>query len=144
MPPKEKIVDWLFEHAIQENYPGAAVLVAQDGKVTGAVHHQAGRTLNAPKLQDEPVAKVDPALYDVCVGEYKLENVGVLKVTRESTHLYVQAEGQPPAEIFPRTQTDFFLKIVQADITFTKDKDGRVTGLTFKQSGMTLTGPKIQ
>jgi CubicO group peptidase (beta-lactamase class C family) len=33
MPPKEEIVDWLFESVIKENYPGAAVLVAHEGEI---------------------------------------------------------------------------------------------------------------
>jgi len=51
---------------------------------------------------------------------------------------------QPRVELFPRTPTEFFLKIVQADITFTRDAEGKVTGLTLKQSGMTLTGQKVK
>lgn len=114
------------------------------GKVTGGIHHQGGQTLNVPKLKNEAIAKVDPAVYDAYAGEYKLENVGTMKVTREGEHLYVQVGDQPRAEVFPRTATEFFLKIVQADILFTKDKDGQVASLTLKQSGMTLTGPKVK
>ncbi len=50
----------------------------------------------------------------------------------------------PRTEIFPRTATEFFLKIVQASITFTKDADGKVAGLTLQQSGLTLTGSKVK
>lgn len=112
--------------------------------MTGGVHHQGGQTLNVPKLKDEAIVKVDPAVYDTYVGEYKLENVGMMKVIKENEHLYVQVDSQPRAEIFPRTPTEFFLKIVQADITFTKDQEGKVTSLTLKQSGLTLTGPKVK
>lgn len=114
------------------------------GRVTGAIHHQGGQTLNAPKLKDEPAAKVDPAPYDAYAGEYKIENIGSLKITRAGNHLYVQVNDQPRFELFPRSPTEFFLKIVQADITFAKDPDGMVTGLTLKQSGLTVTGPKVK
>ncbi len=33
MPSKEKIVNWLFAHVIKEGDPGAAVLVAQNGRI---------------------------------------------------------------------------------------------------------------
>jgi hypothetical protein len=56
----------------------------------------------------------------------------------------VQVNDQPRAELFPKTPTEFFLKIVQADITFIKDPEGKVTSLTLKQSGMTLTGQKVK
>jgi len=67
-----------------------------------------------------------------------------VKIAREDEHLYIQVSNQPKFEIFPRTQTEFFLKIVQADITFTKDQDGKVTSLTLKQSGLSSTGPKVK
>ena len=67
-----------------------------------------------------------------------------MKIAREDQHLYIQVSNQPKFEVFPRTQTEFFLKIVQADITFTKDQDGKVTSLTLKQSGLTSMGPKVK
>ena len=67
-----------------------------------------------------------------------------MKIAREDEHLYIQVSNQPKFEVFPRTQTEFFLKIVQADITFTKDQDGKVTSLTLKQSGLTSMGPKVK
>jgi len=67
-----------------------------------------------------------------------------VKIAREDEHLYIQVSNQPKFEVFPRTQTEFFLKIVQADITFTKDQDGKVTSLTLKQSGLTSMGPKVK
>jgi hypothetical protein len=70
--------------------------------------------------------------------------MGLVKITREDEHLYVQVSNQPKFEIFPRTQIEFFPKIVQADITFTKDQDGRVTSLKLKQSGLTSMGPKVK
>ncbi len=33
MPSKGKIVNWMFEHVIKEGYPGAAILVAQNGRI---------------------------------------------------------------------------------------------------------------
>lgn len=115
----------------------------EKAEVTGAVHRQGGRTIEAPKLKDEAVAKVDPSVYDAYVGEYEIENVGKVTVTKEDDRLYAQLTGQPKVELFPRSETEFFLKVVQADIIFTKDKDGRVTGLTLKQSGVSMTGKKV-
>jgi len=118
----------------------------EKGEVTGGVHRQGGRTLNVPKLEEEAAAKVDPAVYDAYVGEYEIETVGKITVTKEDDRLYAQLTGQPKFELFPRSETEFFLKAVQADILFTKDKDGRVTGLTakLKQAGVNVTGKKVE
>jgi len=114
------------------------------GTVTGAVHQQGGARLEVPKLKDEPVAEIDPAVYDAYVGDYELPNVGTMKILREDGRLYGKLGNQPKVELFPRSETEFFLKIVQAEIVFNKDPDGRVTSLTLKQAGMTLTGKKVQ
>jgi len=116
----------------------------EKGKVTHAIHHQGGRTLKAPKLKDELFAEIDTAVYDKYLGEYDIENVGTLKVTKENGHLYSQMTGQSRVEIFPRSETDFFFKIVNAQITFVKDNDGNITSLILKQAGMTMTGKKTE
>jgi CubicO group peptidase (beta-lactamase class C family) len=33
MPSREKIVNWMFTHVIKEGYPGAALLIAQNGRI---------------------------------------------------------------------------------------------------------------
>ena len=112
------------------------------GAVTGAVHRQGGNTLEARKLEDEQVADIDPAIYDTYVGDYEMERVGTMTIVNEDGHLWGRLGSQPRFEMFPRSETEFFLKIVQADIIFAKDSDGQVTGLTLKQSGVTLVGQK--
>ncbi|MBN2131534.1 MAG: serine hydrolase [Sedimentisphaerales bacterium] len=116
----------------------------ETGTVTGAVHQQGGARLEVAKLKDEPVADIDPAVYDAYVGDYELENVGTMKIVKEGGRLFGKVGGQPQVELFPRSQTEFFLKIAQVEIIFNKDPDGSVTSLTLKQAGMTLTGKKVQ
>ncbi|MHC4534281.1 MAG: DUF3471 domain-containing protein, partial [Planctomycetota bacterium] len=88
--------------------------------------------------------KVDPAIYDAYVGEYDIENVGKLTVTKDEGHLYVQLAGQPKFEVFPRSEMEFFLKVVQAEVIFTKDNDSHITGLILKQAGVNMTGKKLK
>jgi CubicO group peptidase (beta-lactamase class C family) len=116
----------------------------ETGNVTGAIHRQHGAEIKVAKLKDEPVAELDAAVTDAYVGEYEIENVGTLKITKEDGRLHVRLGNQPKFELFARTETEFFLKVVQADITFIRDEKGNVTGLTLKQSGMTLTGKKVK
>ena len=116
----------------------------ETGTVTGAIHRQGGAELNVVKLKDEPVVEIDAAITDAYVGEYEMERVGTLKITKEDGRLHGRLGSQPKFELFARTETEFFLKIVQADITFTRDEKGDVTGLTLKQSGMTLKGKKVK
>ncbi len=93
----------------------------------------------APRIADAPaertVAKVDPATYDAYVGEYELAPGFVLTVTHEGDRLMTQATGQEKVEIFPSSETEFFLKVVDAQITFVRGPGGTVDQLVLHQGG---------
>lgn len=79
--------------------------------------------------------KVDPALYDLYAGEYELAPGFVLTVRRDGARLLTQATGQQEFEVFPASETEFFLKVVDARITFVKGSDGKVNELVLRQGG---------
>jgi CubicO group peptidase (beta-lactamase class C family) len=81
------------------------------------------------------VARVDPEIYDAYVGQYQLAPTFILTVTREGDRLMTQATGQGKIEVFPESDTKFFLKVVDAQITFVKDDSGKVTHLILHQGG---------
>ena len=81
------------------------------------------------------VARVDPKVYDAYVGQYQLAPTFILTVTREGDRLMTQATGQGKLEVFPESDTKFFLKLVDAQITFVKDDSGKVTYLILHQGG---------
>jgi CubicO group peptidase (beta-lactamase class C family) len=115
-----------------------------DGEITHAMHYQGGQELKVPRLAEEVVAEVDPSGYDIYIGEYKLNQAAIITVTKENNKLFVQLTGQPKFEIFPRSETEFFLKVVKADVNFKKDEAGIVTGLTLIQGGVSQNAPKIK
>ncbi|HSQ20402.1 MAG TPA: DUF3471 domain-containing protein, partial [Blastocatellia bacterium] len=79
--------------------------------------------------------KVDPKIYDAYVGRYELAPNFVLAISKEGDRLMAQATGQPPFELFPSSETKFFLKAIDAQITFVKDEAGKVTHLILHQGG---------
>lgn len=79
--------------------------------------------------------KVDPKIYDAYVGRYELAPNFVLTISKEGDRLMAQATGQPPFELFPSSETKFFLKAIDAQITFVKDEAGKVTHLILHQGG---------
>lgn len=117
----------------------------KQGKVIEAVHHQGGRTLHAPRLQDLKEVKVDPATYDAFVGKYDYgEGKAIMTVSRDGDHLFAQLTGQPKFEIYPSSETEFFWKVVDAQIQFVKDAAGKVTKAVHHQGGRTFDAPKIE
>jgi CubicO group peptidase (beta-lactamase class C family) len=115
----------------------------ETGKVTHAVHFQGGQEFEAPKLNDE-IAEVDAAIYDGYVGKYELPNQLILSVTKEDNRLFAQVTGQPKLEVFPRSETTFFWKIVSAEVTFIKDENGKVVKAKLHQAASILEAPKIE
>jgi CubicO group peptidase (beta-lactamase class C family) len=99
-----------------------------------------GETVKLPKSR--VVAKVDPKLYDQYVGKYQLAPQFALTVTRDGDRLLTQATGQGQLEIFPESETEFFLKVVEAQITFVKKGD-KVTHLILHQNGRDVEGKRV-
>ncbi len=92
-----------------------------------------------------PVAvTVDPAIYRAYAGEYELAPGFILTVTVEGDRLMTQATGQSKVEIFPSSPTEFFLKVVDARITFVKDASGAVAQLVLHQGGRDMPAKKIK
>jgi CubicO group peptidase (beta-lactamase class C family) len=98
--------------------------------------------LPAPKEHKE--ITVDPKIFDGYVGRYQLAPDFILTITREGDQLFAQATGQPKFPIFPESQRDFFLKVVDAQITFETDANGRATSLTLHQNGANMPAKRIE
>ena len=87
---------------------------------------------------------LDPKILSLYAGEYELKPGFILTVTVEQDQLFTQATGQAKFPIYPSSETDFFLKVVEAQISFVKDKEGRVTQLVLHQGGADLPAKKIK
>lgn len=83
-----------------------------------------------------------PATLDDYVGNYPLAPTFVLAVTRDGDRLMVQATGQPAFRIWPSAPDEFFLRVVDARITFTRGVDGKVDGLILHQGGRDQRAPR--
>jgi hypothetical protein len=78
---------------------------------------------------------IDARILDNYVGSYEFAPNFILTVTREGDHLFTQATGQQKVEVFPESDHDFFLKVVDAQITFETDSQEKATGLVLHQGG---------
>jgi CubicO group peptidase (beta-lactamase class C family) len=96
-----------------------------------------------PPPKEHKEITVDPKIFDGYVGQYQLAPNFILTITREGDQLYAQATGQPKFQIFPESLRDFFLKVVDAQITFETDASGRATSLTLHQNGRDQPAKRI-
>jgi len=86
---------------------------------------------------------VEPSVLDRYVGSYKAAERVVLTVIRHGEQLVAQLTGQPEAPIFPESATEFFYKIVDAQITFVPDTQGQASALVLHQNGHNITMPRV-
>ena len=120
-----------------------------DYKVQSLVLHQNGIDQTAKKISAKPpkerqAVNLDPKLYEVYVGEYQLAPGAVFTIRRDGNRLLARLTGQTFLEIFPESETEFFYKAVDAQITFAKGNQGRATNLTLHQNGQHLKATKIK
>jgi hypothetical protein len=86
---------------------------------------------------------LDATVLDRYTGDYQLAPHVVVGVTRDGNRLFAQLTGQPKAEIFARSESEFFYKIVDAQISFDTDPQGRASGLVLHQHGADMAAPRI-
>lgn len=85
-----------------------------------------------------------PAVLDRYVGDYELAPNFHIVVTRDGNALFGQPTGQSKVQLFAEKEDAFFLKVVDAQIVFTMDSSGTVTGMVLKQNGQDSPGRKIK
>ncbi len=87
---------------------------------------------------------VSNSILESYVGKYELLPGFILTVTKEGNQLSAQATGQSAAGIYPKSDTEFYLKVVKAEIKFNKNKEGKVESLTLFQAGQEMTGKRLE
>ena len=126
-----------------------------DGTPTGLILHRDGRARAAPRVPEAAApaapAAPPPQHRDVAIdrsgltalaGRYVLSPGFEIAVTVEDGRIFAQATRQPRNELVPEGERDFFLRGSDAQVTFTADEAGRVTGLILHQGGYDTEAPR--
>jgi CubicO group peptidase (beta-lactamase class C family) len=133
--PRENLTVVVLENALPPA-PGAA----PEPLASDVVQIYLGDQL-APR--NTQTVQVSPAALDALVGRYDY-GMGIMTVTREGNRLFTQLGNQQRFEVFPRSETEFFWKVVDAQITFVKGGDGKVVKAVHRQGGRELDAPRLE
>lgn len=87
--------------------------------------------------------KIAESVLESYVGVYELAPNFTITITHKGTQLFGQATGQGQFELFPKSDTEFFLKVVSAQLTFSV-KEGKAESLTLFQGGQKIPGKRIK
>ncbi len=128
---------------------GAVVMTNGDqgGQLANEILRGIAREYGWPdfKPAERTLAKVNPEVFNAYVGEYDTAN-GKLTITVENGRLFFQPPGGQKLDLFPASETEYFLVTDNLNIVFVRDEKGVVTGLkaNFFGSNRILEGKKVK
>jgi len=101
--------------------------------------------LELPTVKEFPdVVELSVEVLESYVGVYEITPEFAITVSRKDNQVFAQATGQPEFEIFPSAENEFFLKVVEASVTFNKNEKGEINGLTLHQGGQNTPATKVK
>ena len=117
----------------ETNLESTNVFVKREGRWQWA----AGQSTRLPSRSR--AAEVPAGLYDAYAGQYEIGPGRTLTVTREGNTLRALVTGYRPAELIPRSDTEFVWfnpeMNVYSQVIFVKGEEGRVTAAAFRREG---------
>jgi len=121
-------------------------LDADHARPNEMVHQIAGLinpALMPPPHKEHKEVAVDPTIFDGYTGKYQ-SPAFALTITREGDHLFIQLTGQPKVQLFPEGDREYFLKVVDAQVSFITGSDGKATELVLHQAGRELHAKRVE
>jgi CubicO group peptidase (beta-lactamase class C family) len=160
---------WYFAHGgsnwgfratmMAHKVKGYGLVVMTNADQGGAVANELSRRIQrayewdsfaepAPRGYRPPVARTEITVAESVlrnyVGEYQLRPDFSLVITLEDGRLQAMATGQSKVPLFAEAQDKFFLRVADAQVSFTRAPSGEVTGLILHQGGRDQPGRKVR
>ena len=108
------------------NVAGTSIFVKKNGQ--WQIFQVQGTRLAPPRN----AVKIDPQLLDSFLGRYEFGPGAVATVTREGDVLKWRGGNRLPVSLVPLSETKFFSKESESEMTFTKNEKGQVTDVVLK------------
>ena len=97
------------------------------------------------KPAEHKAVPIEAKVFDAYTGGYEIEPGYVATISREGDRFWIKFPGSsPPMEIFAESNTMFFIKGEEIQITFVRDASGAVTHLLLDQVGSQTKSPKVK
>jgi ketosteroid isomerase-like protein len=96
--------------------------------------------------------KIDPKIYDDYLGQYE-SSIFDFDVVKDGERLMAvpkersatrTSQGRPPAELFPESEAEFFLKGMDAQVIFMRNRKGEVTHAIMRINGADKRATRIK
>jgi CubicO group peptidase (beta-lactamase class C family) len=136
-----------FLFAYAETGQGAVVMTNGDGggQLASEILRSIAREYGWADytVKEREVARVDPKVYASYTGQYDVRNSSVA-VTIENGRLFIQAPpfGPDKVELYPESETKYFITLDDVTFTFIKDEKGQVTEMLVESPGPSFRAKK--
>jgi Domain of unknown function (DUF3471) len=115
----------------------------EKGNVTNAIHYQNGTQFEAIKLKDETPVAVNPAVFDKYIGKYDAGEDNTLVITKEGDKLFAQGNDLPVYQLLPASETEYFLREVNARLLFKVSGD-KADSILINMAGNQITAIRLK
>jgi D-alanyl-D-alanine-carboxypeptidase/D-alanyl-D-alanine-endopeptidase len=99
---------------------------------------------SAPLKKKRVAIEIDDGARAEYAGVYQLTPGFSITVFADGKRLMTQATNQGPVEIFAEARDRFFLRVVDAQLDFTRGADGAIEGLVLHQGGRDVPGRRLK
>jgi CubicO group peptidase (beta-lactamase class C family) len=123
-----------------------AVLANVNGNAPGQLATQLGTIAHGDTVRlsaERTSIELSRDNLDRLVGSYELGPTATMRITVVGTQLQSQLGLQPVVPLFAESETVFFPRVVEAELTFELDAGGKATALTLRQNGQERRAPRI-
>lgn len=112
---------------------GVVLLTNSDFDLDDVMFHALEPKFELPKVKT--TTKVPGAVLEEFLGFYELAPEIVITISRDGDQLFAQLTGQPKFPVFAESESKFFFKVVNAQLSFIRGADGKVDQLVLHQNG---------
>jgi TolB-like protein/Tfp pilus assembly protein PilF len=119
---------------------------AETGEITHLIRTRNGRAerLRRAEYVRPEVVSLHPTLAGRFLGDFQFNNF-VISITEEDGQLYIAQDGQARAEMFPMSDTEFFLDVTDLRLRFELEGDGAADELVLiLEGGVETAGQRIE
>lgn len=96
-----------------------------------------------PAAVERTAVKVDPAILEMYTGRYLLDGRALVTISKEGDKLMGQPGSSPKSEMIPLSDTTFFVKEANAELTFERDEKGNVVRFAMKNATQTQSAKRL-
>jgi D-alanyl-D-alanine-carboxypeptidase/D-alanyl-D-alanine-endopeptidase len=130
-----------------EKKTGVVVLINSAGTLMDQVGDRVDHILAGEAVEPLPVHRaitLDSKTLDEYPGSYEVIAGVQLTITRQGDHLAFQLPRQAPVNLYADAKDKFFVRVVDATVTFERNPQGQIIECVLHQNGRDTKGKRVQ